>query len=425
MKKTIGFITLGCRLNIFESDGLASSMQKEGFEVVSPSLKPEIIVINTCTVTNKADSKNRNIIRKAIRDNPSSQVWVTGCYAQTDKEAIQSIPGVKGVIGNDEKASLPYKILENYGNNNSKEPGIFDRFAYSNVLPNNHTRAYLKVQDGCNRKCSYCKIPSARGGGVSRNFEDVLAQIKFLQENGIAEIILTGVNLGWYRDNQKKFHQLLEAILNCLTYSRLRLSSIEPTDVDISLANSMQHPRFCNYLHVPLQSGSNKILKKMHRNYRIESYVKRISIIKKCNPNVFLGTDVITGFPGETKEDFKETLYVLKSLEIAKIHAFPFSPRLGTEAATLKNTVSPEEKKERINILQKLSLNQSYVYGLKQIGKNFESVLENNGVCTTDNFLKVKVNAESRTDLKVGQFLNVKISDIHKTDKEVFFSGTI
>lgn len=205
-EQTVLFNTLGCRLNFFESDGLFSSLSKYGFRSAEVGEYPEVVIINTCTVTNKADSKNRNTIRNAIKKFPGSQIWVTGCYAETDRESIEAIPGVAGVVGNTEKSKLPAMILEKRGLIEESELAgkIYDRFSYSDVLPNGHTRAYLKIQDGCNRKCSYCKIPQARGLGVSRNYQDVLDQVRFLQDNGVGEIVLTGVNLGWFRDGENK-----------------------------------------------------------------------------------------------------------------------------------------------------------------------------------------------------------------------------
>lgn len=205
-EQTVLFNTLGCRLNFFESDGLFASLTKHGYRSAEAEEHPEVVIINTCTVTNKADSKNRNTIRNAIKKFPGSQIWVTGCYAETDRESIEAIPGVAGVVGNTEKSKLPSLILKKKGliDETTINGQTFDRFSYSDVLPNGHTRAYLKIQDGCNRKCSYCKIPQARGFGVSRNYQDVVDQVRFLQDNGVGEIVLTGVNLGWYRDSEIK-----------------------------------------------------------------------------------------------------------------------------------------------------------------------------------------------------------------------------
>ncbi|MDX1960379.1 MAG: tRNA (N(6)-L-threonylcarbamoyladenosine(37)-C(2))-methylthiotransferase MtaB [Leptospiraceae bacterium] len=416
-QKKVSFHTLGCRLNLFETDGLVSSFQKLGAKTVSDSESPDIVVINTCTVTNKADSKNRNLIRNAIKSNPLADVWVTGCYAETDKDVILKIPGVRGVLGNSEKSKLAYFAL-------GKETNvIMDRFSYSDVLPSNHTRGYLKIQDGCNRVCSYCKIPAARGKGVSRKEEDILAQVQFLQDSGIGEIVLTGVNLGWYRDdeNKKAFNQILKKILDKLEYSRLRISSIEPSDVNEELAEISLHPRFCNFLHVPLQSGNSKILRSMKRSYTAETFRKRIELAKKINPNLFLGTDIITGFPNESEEEFQDSIQVVLDLEISKIHAFPYSPRAGTLANTFTDSIPKEIKKERVKILNQISDSQYERYAKSRLNKRFEAILEENNNFITDNFIKGKLNlSEESKRLSVGQFLDIRISKVN--EKEIIGS---
>ena len=428
-KNTVSIHTLGCRLNLFESDGLATTLAKNGIETIPESEKPEVIIVNTCTVTNKADSKNRNIIRNVIKNNPGAHVWVTGCYAETDKDIIEKIPGLAGVVGNQEKSKLPEYILEKL----SIEPKInslnLDRFSYSDVLPQNHTRAYLKIQDGCNRVCSYCKIPQARGKGVSRNEEDILSQVQFLQDNGVGEIILTGVNLGWYRDNENKksFNALLYKILNKLDYSRLRLSSIEPSDVGHELAELTLHPRFCNYLHIPLQSGNSRILKLMKRSYTAETFYKRISLVKSKNPDIFIGTDIIAGFPSETELEFLDSIQLAKDLGIAKVHAFPFSVRKGTSAESMPDTISKEEKKQRVAKLYNYSVGAYKNYGEKFLSTKREAIFEAEGTCITDNYLKLKLDIET-TNLKKGQFLTVEIGGYREPNsslKEGHFLGKI
>lgn len=427
MSGTVSFHTLGCRLNIFETDGLASIFSRLGVKTVEESENPDIVVINTCTVTNKADSKNRNIIRNAIKNNPGADIWVTGCYAETDKLVIEKIPGITGVIGNTEKSKLPYLALEKKGQPVENTPIHFDRFSYSDVLPEGHTRAYLKVQDGCNRRCSYCKIPFARGKGESRKEEDILNQVKFLQDNGVGEIILTGVNIGWYRDAEgsKAFNRLLKKILDVLEYSRIRISSIEPSDVGHELIDLTLHPRFCNFLHVPLQSGSSAILKKMRRSYTADTFIKRIEAAKKKNPSLFIGTDIITGFPGETEEDFQESIRLVKILGISKIHAFPFSIRKDTEAENYKETVSKEEKKRRVLELNTVSRLQYKEFGLSQVGKTKEAILESDGTCITDDYLKVRLTNDINK-LKTGQFLNLKITGFNDESlREECFIGSL
>ncbi|EMM71368.1 tRNA (N(6)-L-threonylcarbamoyladenosine(37)-C(2))-methylthiotransferase MtaB [Leptospira weilii] len=429
-EQTVLFNTLGCRLNFFESDGLFSSLSKYGFRSAEVGEYPEVVIINTCTVTNKADSKNRNAIRNAIKKFPGSQIWVTGCYAETDRESIEAIPGVAGVVGNTEKSKLPAMILEKRGLIEESELAgkIYDRFSYSDVLPNGHTRAYLKIQDGCNRKCSYCKIPQARGLGVSRNYQDVLDQVRFLQDNGVGEIVLTGVNLGWFRDgeNKKAFNKILGDILNILEYSRIRISSIEPPDVGNELAELMTHPRFTPFLHIPLQSGSAEILKRMKRTYTPDTFRKRVETAKKKVPGLFLGTDVIVGFPGETEEMFQSSVSMVRDLGFAKIHSFPFSVRRNTLAETFPDSVSKETKKERVRTLNALSRNLHQKYAISETGKIREAILEQGGVAVTDNYLKVKLNESELRSLKVGQFLNVELRSYEtEEDKEGTFFGKV
>ncbi len=425
-EKKVLFHTLGCRLNFFESDGLFSSLSKHGYSAATGDDIPDVVVVNTCTVTNKADSRNRNIIRNAIKRYPGAQVWVTGCYAQTDKESLEAIPGLAGVIGNEDKSRLPEMILEKEGI--SFLPAISDRFSYSDVLPHGHTRAYLKIQDGCDRQCSYCKIPQARGKGVSREWKEVLDQVSFLQDNGVGEIMLTGVNLGWYRDGEgkKSFPKMLEAILNKLEYSRLRLSSIEPPDVGVEVADLLTHPRFTPFLHVPLQSGSREILKKMKRSYTPETFRKRIELVKSKVPDLFLGTDVIVGFPGETEQDFRDSCSILEDLGFSKIHAFPFSIRKNTSAEQYPETVSKELKKERVHSLMTLSQNLHKTYAQSQFSRKREAVLEKDGIAVTDNFLKVVLPESDLRSLSPGQFLTVEIGDyIPEPGKEGKVSGRI
>ncbi|NCN08723.1 MAG: tRNA (N(6)-L-threonylcarbamoyladenosine(37)-C(2))-methylthiotransferase MtaB [Leptospira sp.] len=406
LSPSVAVHTLGCRLNFFETDGILSVLKQNGYRVANSKEQATDIIINTCTVTNRADVKNRNIIRSAIKKNPGSKIWVTGCYAQTDREVLENIPGVHGVFGNTEKSSLAFKIL---GESPSQK---LDRFSYSDVLPENHTRAYLKVQDGCNRKCSYCKIPQARGAGVSRSFNDVIDQVKFLQDEGIGEIILTGVNLGWYRNEngEKAFLHLLENILSNLDYSRLRLSSIEPPDVGNDLAELMTHPRFCKFLHIPLQSGSAKILQAMRRTYNPKTFRMRVEMVKAKIPGIFLGTDIILGFPGEEELEFQESITLIQDLGFHKIHAFPYSVRKNTEAEKLKDTVPGQIKKERVLKCMDLSSKLLFDYIESQKGKVLEAIVENDGNLITDNFIKGKLTDSNLiSHLKTGQFLDVVV----------------
>lgn len=381
-KIRVSMQTLGCRLNLFESDGILSTLEKSGkYEIVTEDSPADVSIINSCTVTDQADKKNEYLVRKALRTNPNTKVVMTGCFAETDGAKASTIPGVWLVVGNRVKSSLLEKLDNAFLGNfetledRTKRPVIQNPFAYGTVLPRGHTRAYLKIQDGCDRRCSYCKIPLARGRGVSRNYQDILDQVEIMQDRGIPEIVITGVNLGWYKNEGMRFSHLVEGILNKLTTTRLRLSSIEPCDVDEILGEMSLHPKFCNFLHVPLQSGSDKILKLMKRTYRSHSFRKRIEAVLKHNPDIFLGTDIILGFPGESDEDFKETIQVCSDLGFANLHAFPFSARRTTPAAEMEQ-IPASIKKARMSEIQPIRHRLWFDYAKKFIGKKVEGVVE-------------------------------------------------
>ncbi len=434
-KKTVGIYTLGCRLNIYESDGLLNQFIQNGFDVVDWKDGPDVAIINTCTVTSFADQKNRTITKQILKKNPKTKVIITGCYAQTDNKELQKIPGIWAIIGNEKKSQLfnIYKELENsksqlnvfssgpldYFETSKKRKQIQDPFSYGNVIPVGHTRAYLKIQDGCDRKCSYCKIPQARGGGVSRPIESILEQVEILEEYKVPEIVLTGVNLGWYRYNNYRFTDLLEIILNKLRHSRLRLSSIEPSDVNEKLAELLQHSKICNFLHVPVQSGSDRILKLMKRSYTSKTFSLRIEKVLKKNPNIFLGTDIMVGFPSETQKDFNDTLKLLQNLNFVNIHPFPFSLRQGTdiEQYVLKypeHIIKKEVVQERIHHLINFKNNQLIHYASNQLNKIFKGIVEeintNYYKTLTENYLNIQVKKQE--NIKRGDVLNIKLIQI-------------
>jgi threonylcarbamoyladenosine tRNA methylthiotransferase MtaB len=436
-KQTVGIYTLGCRLNIYESDGILNQFISNGYQAVNWEDGPDIAIINTCTVTSHADSKNRYIIRNLLKKNPSAKIIVTGCYAQTDQEELQKIPGVWAIIGNEKKS----KIFEIYQQKNSNEEKVIystgplnyfeeskkrrpieDPFSYGNVVPINHTRAYLKIQDGCDRKCSYCKIPMARGGGISRSIEDILYQVDQLEASKIPEIVLTGVNIGWYRYKHFRFNDLIEKILERLKFSRLRISSIEPSDVNERLAELSLHPKFCNFLHVPLQSGSDKILRMMKRSYNSKTFSLRIEKVLKINPDIFLGTDVIVGFPTETEEDFRKTIDLILNLNFVNIHAFPFSLRKDTEIEKFvqnnKSTLVPKHiVQNRINELFELKEKQMLKYLKNSLYKMYQGIVEEiaNGYIKvlTENYLYVKI-PHKENNFKKGMILQVQICDFYR-----------
>lgn len=317
-------IHFGCRLNQFESDGIKANLADNSHALTDNLREADFVVINTCTVTNKADYKNRAAIRRAHRLNPLAKIVVTGCYATTDAEDLRSLPGVYRVVSNDQKHRIAAMLN---GNDSNETPN--DRFFFSA----NHdlkSRATLKIQDGCNKSCSYCKIPQARGRGVSRAAEDTLASARELIAAGFGELVLTGVNIGWYEDNGINFHSLVESLLELPGDFHLRISSIEPGDVNERFAAFYQHPKMARFLHIPLQSGSKFVLRTMRRGYTPENFMRRLEHVRKVCPEVHIGTDVIVGFPAEGDAEFRETLDFSRAADFANIHIFPFSKRRNT-----------------------------------------------------------------------------------------------
>lgn len=389
-QRTVNFKTLGCRLNIAESDALAARFRQLGFTIVPFHETADVTVLNTCTVTDKADSKNRYYIRKAAREAGNFTV-VTGCYAQTDPEDIRQMTGVDLVVDNRHKGRLPELIDQGWRDNRpvlSPEPVQSQangngtagaNYAAENwrvSLPEGHTRAYLKVQDGCNKSCSYCKIPRARGRARSAPVNILLSNLRELRERGIPEIVLSGINLGWYRIDPTKNIKSLPALLARfraeISDTRLRISSIEPGDITPALLEEVtRHRRFTPFFHVPVQAGSNRILKRMRRGYNRENFLRRVERIRSAfldsaqspgdgeevkegakdqlvdlrdlpswqTPAV--GTDLIIGFPGETEEEFEESLALIQEAGLANVHLFPFSRRAGTMATDRAAAVEP------------------------------------------------------------------------------------
>ncbi|GAB4445219.1 MAG: tRNA (N(6)-L-threonylcarbamoyladenosine(37)-C(2))-methylthiotransferase MtaB [Turneriella sp.] len=317
-------IHFGCRLNQFESDGIKAALADNHHTLTQNLREADFVVINTCTVTNKADYKNRAAIRRAHRLNPQAKIVVTGCYATTDAEELRALPGVYRVVSNDQKHRIA-EVLK--GGEVTAQAS--NRFFFSA----NHdlkSRATLKIQDGCNKSCSYCKIPQARGRGVSREFGETLDSARELIDAGFGELVLTGVNIGWYEDQGKSFPALVEALLDLPGNFHLRISSIEPGDVNERFAAFYQHPKMARFLHIPLQSGSKLVLKIMRRGYTPENFMRRIEHVRSVCPEVHIGTDVIVGFPAEGEAEFRETLELCRAAEFANIHIFPFSKRRNT-----------------------------------------------------------------------------------------------
>ncbi len=441
-RPTVAVQTLGCRLNQYESDGILNRFVDSGrYTAVRPEDGPDIAIVNSCTVTDQADGRNRGAVRSFLRKNPDATVIVTGCFAQTDPELLKDLPGVALVVGNDRKPALfdlVEEMLADSGSADVYEPQFYEEserlrkhadggsygarpilenpFGYGDVVPLGHTRAYMKIQDGCDRRCTYCKIPMARGRGISRPTHDILEHVRRLDGEGVPEIVLTGVNLGWYRDRAQdvRFIGLIEKILDAIGHARLRISSIEPCDVDAPLAELSLHPRFCDFLHVPLQSGSARILKAMRRTYSPFSFLKRMETVLAINPRLFPGTDVIVGFPGETEDDFTDSLKLCRDTQMANIHGFRYSPRRGTPASDFADHVPMHVVRERMQRLIAEKDAGFRAYAERFFGSVREGIVEKPGAgeleVLTDNYLRVKVTPADRRPRK-GALIPVRIRD--------------
>jgi threonylcarbamoyladenosine tRNA methylthiotransferase MtaB len=404
-QKTVAFHTLGCKLNFSETSSLSRLMESEGFEKKPFDEIADVYVINTCSVTENADKECRYLLRQIQRKSPESFVVITGCYAQLKPKEIASIPGVDLVLGAAEKFNLVSHIRDLVKGDAAKicscdidqVKDFHDGYSF-----NDRTRAFLKVQDGCDYSCSFCTIPLARGKSRSDRLDHVLENARSLAAKGIQEIVLTGVNLGDFKNNDPEgkeksvdFYALTRELDMMREMPRFRISSIEPNlltnDIIDLVANS---ERFMPHFHIPLQSGSNKILRLMRRRYQRELYTDRVAHIKKRMPHAAIGVDVIVGFPGETDEDFRETRDFLHNLDISYLHVFTYSERENTPASHMNPVVPVSVRNERNKILRSLSYQKQQYFKSLHNGQTRKVLFERSREKTmmegfTDNYIKV------------------------------------
>ena len=400
-QKRVSFHTLGCKLNYSESSTLAREFERGGYVRVEPSEPTDVAVINSCSVTEHADKKCRNIIRKIHRRNPNAIIAVTGCYAQLKPNDIAAIEGVDLVLSNNDKGDLFRRVeeLKQRGEAEVYSCSVEDikRFfpAYSSA---DRTRSFLKVQDGCDYKCAYCTIHYARGSSRNIPIADIVAEAEEIAALGQREIVITGINTGDFgRTTGEKFIDLLKALDRVDGIDRYRISSIEPnliTDEIIEFCASS--PKFVPHFHIPLQSGSTRILGLMRRRYTADKYRERIAKIRELMPDAFLGVDVIVGFPGESEEDFMETYNLLEEVGASFLHIFPFSERAGTPAVTMPNKVQSRVSTERVARLEELSAKLHKSFSEKFLGEVREVLFESTDRSGkmygyTDNYLRVSV----------------------------------
>ena len=382
MSKKIGFQTLGCKVNIYESNALKNELINKGYIVTEPSSDCDAFIVNTCSVTNMADAKSRKIINKMAKLNPDAVLCVMGCYSQTNSEA-STIEGVDILVGNGNKLDiipmLEDKLLERDIEKKIKIIDILNNHNYEKleVTTYDHSRAFVKIEDGCENFCTYCIIPYARGPVRSKPADDVIAELKRVTSLGYLEVVLAGIHTGKYNDNGLNLTGLIKRILNEVPLlKRLRLSSIEINEVDDEFIELMKNNDIlADHLHLPLQSGSDVILEKMERKYNLEFFRNRINKIKEARPNISITTDIIVGFPYETDEEFNNTLNFSKVINFRKIHVFPYSKRANTKAALMPQ-VKDITKKNRALELIDLSNKLASDYANKFIGMEVETIIE-------------------------------------------------
>ncbi len=395
----VGIYTLGCKVNLYESEYVRSLLEKAGYEMASFDDICDVYIINTCTVTNQSDAKDRKMIRSAIRRNPHACVVVMGCFIEANQDL--EIPGVDIYIGNKDKGKVVEYIDEWMNNRQTLRKNYKGRdipFEDMEITTfEGRTRAFVKIQDGCDNFCSYCIIPFVRGKCRSKDFNTVLEEISQLVQKGYQEIVLTGIHTGNYgRDIDTDFAHLLKEIVKIKGLYRLRISSIEITELNEDVLEVLKNSNvIVDHLHIPLQAGSDKILKSMNRKYDKAYFKKKVEEIRSIRPAISLTTDIIVGFPGETEADFQETMDFAKEIRFAKIHVFPYSKRSGTKAAILPNQVDEKEKKERAKRLGELSKELEEAYLKSFVNKEVEVLIETNqegySYGHTSNYMKVKV----------------------------------
>ncbi|MBR3198968.1 MAG: tRNA (N(6)-L-threonylcarbamoyladenosine(37)-C(2))-methylthiotransferase MtaB [Bacilli bacterium] len=344
--------TLGCKVNEYESEVMADILENHGYTLDD---NPDILVVNTCTVTNTADNKSRKLIRSLRKNYPKSLLIVVGCMIQNKKEAIDIDADI--IIGNQNKTEI-INYIKDYKNDTIVDIKDMDRANFEDMKLDNFdlTRAYIKIQDGCDNYCSYCIIPYVRGHVRCKKREDVLSEAKALVKNGHKEIVLTGIHTGNYHDGNYKFADLLNDLVKIEGLKRLRISSVEITELNEDVLDVIEKNNvLVDHMHIPLQSGSDEILKLMNRKYNTDYFIKKITKLKKIRPNISITTDVIVGFPGEEEKHFLETVNTIKKIGFTKIHVFPYSDREGTVASKMKNKVNGNIKKDRVKRLLALS----------------------------------------------------------------------
>ena len=404
-------ITLGCKVNTYESEYILSCFKDKGYEITNDVA--DIYIVNTCSVTNTSDAKSRKVIHRLVRENKSSVIVVMGCMIEANKDI--KLDGVSIIIGNKDKNRV-VELVEAYLKDREQKRLLYDDFdsTFEDMFITNMAsrhRAFVKIEDGCENFCSYCIIPYTRGRVRSKNPDTVIKEITSLVKNGYKEVVLTGIHTGHYgSDIETSFPELLKRIVKIEGLERLRISSIEITELNDEFLNVLKNnPVIVSHLHIPLQAGSDKILALMNRKYLTPYFLDKVEKIREIRPDISLTTDVIVGFPGETEEDFLDTINFCKKIKFSKIHVFPYSRRKGTKADLMDEQIPENIKKERVKRLIEVSNNLEQQYLDSFISKNVLVLIEENkdnySIGHTGNYLKVKILG----DIKPNEIVLVKI----------------
>lgn len=403
-------ITLGCKVNSYESNFMKEALVKNGFSFCNLNEKCDILILNTCTVTDTSDKKSLKEVRRLKRENPNAILVVCGCSVQNDKTKYDDL-GINILMGNINKSNI-VSIIEKYLDDKTPVEYVAKTrdlpFENMEVDISDHTRAYIKIEDGCDNFCSYCIIPFVRGKKRSKDFSLVLREVQHLANNGYKEIVLTGIDTGGYESNSKDLTDLIHEMSKINGIERIRQSSIEITQINDKFINELKNNnKICDHIHIPLQSGSDSILKLMNRKYDLNYFFDKIDMIRSVRPDISITTDVIVGFPGETEEMFLETMETCKKINFSKIHAFPYSERKGTKASVMDGKVPESVKHERVKKLLELSdsLEKSYYdkFKGKKLDVLIEEVNEFGSKGHTSNYLMVHTNEK----LQKGEIYNL------------------
>lgn len=411
----VAFKTLGCRVNLYETDALASQFKAAGYEVVENEEDADIYIVNTCTVTNQSDQKCRQALNQIRRSHPTAVIAATGCMVNHRKQEMLGSGVIDFAIDNERKYST-FSIIDGYIKGETVDPEGFDKdlFSYSPAFDTFHTRSLIKIHDGCNNFCSYCIIPNVRGRATSRCDKDIYDNIRQVVDHGFKEIVLTGVNMGRYQYENVNFEQLVEGILKIDGDYRVRISSIEPDNFSDSFLRLFENPKLAPHMHICLQSGAESTLREMHRHYTAAQFKAMCDRIKSAVPDFNITTDVIVGFPGETEEDFAESAELCREIGFSHIHTFKYSVRTGTKAAAMPNQVPETVKAERSAAIRQISAENKLKYFSRMLGKPQKMLIERIMADGTargygENYIPLQLKAKG---LEKNSFVEVILKDV-------------